>query len=145
MARNFTVPTGDVEYTINGVKVRYNFTDMVFLTDLSYVADKLESLQNKYGAVRETKQGIAARKEYVAINADAKAAIDKILGDGTAQAIYGERSICSLHDGVPLWVYLLDKIYYDIVQHAPEIETATSARMQEIMAKYDIPDGDAKS
>lgn len=139
MAKALTFETGVVEYEINGAAtVRFNPTDESFVSKLYEAFGKLDGLQGTHG------EGDAgdALKRFGDLDADMRATIDGLLGEGVADAAIPVNCY-SIADGLPVWCNLLLAILDEVTEAYEREFGKTDGRMKAhgekfnaMMAKY---------
>ena len=122
MAKTLTFETGVVEYDVNGMaKVRFNPTDSAFVERLYKAMTDLEARQGEFQEKVDDIGGDGGKMFAYASERDAemRAIIDGLLGDGVADALFPGMNCYALADGMPVWINLMLAI-------AEEVESAFS-------------------
>ena len=146
MAKNLNFETGVVEYEINGVaKARFNPTDVNFAQRMYSSFMELDSRQDEFQKRVEDIGDDSGEMFAYAQERDAemRAIIDGLLGEGVADALFPDMNCYALADGMPVWVNLMFAVAEEI-QGAFEGEQAKadprlrdiSDKNAELLAKY---------
>lgn len=136
MAKTLTFDTGVVEYSINGqATARFNPTDEGFVTKLYESFGSLDGLQD---SLAESGGGTQDTLEtFARLDADMRATIDGLLGEGVADALFPDMNCYAIADGLPVWMNLILALL-DEVSEAYEREFGkTDGRLKAHSAKYD--------
>lgn len=130
--------TGIVTYSINGKhEVHFNPTDYNMIERLFDTIETLDERQERYSAELEAAQDNRAAFEVVRkVDAEMRAEIDKVLGEGVADGVFEGMNVCALAGGMPVWANLLLALY-DVIQSVTEREVkTTSPRVQKYTQRY---------
>lgn len=146
MAKALNFDTGLVEYDINGMAtVRFNPADVAFAERLYKAFTDLEARQGEFQArvdeIGEDGEGMFAyAKER---DAEMRAIVDGLLGEGVADAIFPNMNCYALADGMPVWINLMLAVAEEVEQafdgerkRADPRARQLSAKNEELLAKY---------
>ena len=131
MAKQLSYDKGLVEYDINGdYTVSFNPTDEGFVAKLEETFGSLDELQGKLASDD-------VFSKFGELDAEMRAKIDGLLGDGASDALFGDMNCYAIADGLPVWMNLVLALL-DEVSEAYEREFGkTDARVKAHNAKYD--------
>lgn len=137
MGKSLSVQIGVVEYDINGAKVSFNPTDSEFVGKLYNIFDDMEKRQGEFQKrIDEADENPREILKYaVERDAEMRETIDGLLGEGSAQAIFGNMNTYALSDGLPAWLNLLFAIAEEIEAAFAESEKSGDPRMKEYDGK----------
>lgn len=135
---NFDI--GLIEYDINGqCKVRFNPSDAEFIQRFHDTAEKLDKRQDELE--NEVDQAGEDPKAMYALlskrDKAMRATIDDLLGDGVADALFGNMNCYALADGLPIWMNLVLAIADEINDNLDEEQAKADPRLKSYSKKYD--------
>ena len=98
---NINFETGVKSYTVNGVAnaIRFNPADGGFLKRLLGTFERMTELQKNVSPDED--DSLESLEKF---DADARAEIDALFGADTCGHIFGDVSLCSVADGLPVWM-----------------------------------------
>lgn len=130
MAKLIEFEKGLVEYDIGGaLTVRFNPTDEGFIAKIEDTFASLDGLQERLAEDGSFSQ-------FGELDAQMRAKVDGLLGDGAADALFEGMNCFAIADGLPVWLNLMLALM-DEVSDACEREFGrTDARFGEHKAKY---------
>lgn len=137
-AKQLTFNTGVVDYTINGsVHVRFNPADVSFTEAFYNAFMQLDGMQEQF---QEEIRAIGDDKgEFFAYarkrDADMRAIIDGLFGEGVADALFPGINCYAIADGLPIWVNFLFAIAEEIRDAYDEERAKSDPRMKQFDAK----------
>ena len=139
MGKLLSFETGVVEYDINGAaKVRFNPTDAEFTERLYRAFSALDAKQEGYrervSEIGDDREGMFeyARER----DAEMRAIIDGLLGEGVADALFPDMNCYALADGLPVWVNLMFAIADEIHDAYTTQEKKGDPRVKAYNQKY---------
>ena len=139
MAKTLTFDTGIVTYDLNGdASVRFNPTDASFVERLYRTFADLEAKQDEWQRQVEDigedgERMFAYAKER---DADMRHAIDALLGDGVADAVFPDINCYALADGLPVWVNLMFALAEEVERAYTAEQKKTDPRVKGYSDKY---------
>ena len=141
MAKTITFDTGIVEYEINGAAtVRFNPADEDFARKLYAMVDDLEAKQAEFERDEPSRD---AFERFGELDAEMRASIDDLLGDGVADSLFPNMNCYAMADGLPVWMNLVmalaDEVADAYVAERGKTDgrlSAHSRKYDEMMAKY---------
>ena len=136
--KDIVFDTGIVTYSVNGkCDVTFNPTDPIFVKRLYSVIEQLEKKQAEYESLFESnpepKALFDASEE---MNREMRELVDGIFDTPVCDKLFGNVSIYSLANGLPLWANLLFAIMDEIDMAIGKEEKATNPRIEKYTAKY---------
>lgn len=138
-AKTLTFDTGIVTYDLNGdASVRFNPTDASFVERLYRTFADLEAKQDEWQRQVEDigedgERMFAYAKER---DADMRRAIDALLGDGVADAVFPDMNCYALADGLPVWVNLMFALAEEVERAYTAEQKKTDPRVKVYSDKY---------
>ena len=131
MGKSLSFDTGVVEYDINGaVKARFNPTDESFAAKVEKSFDALEGLQDRL-------EGTDGLEGFAELDAEMRATIDGLLGDGVSDALFHDMNCYAIADGLPVWMNLMLALMDEITEAYEREFGKTDARVKSHGEKYD--------
>ncbi|MCI8469363.1 MAG: hypothetical protein HFJ75_07775 [Eggerthellaceae bacterium] len=140
MAKKLSFDTGVAEYDINGkVKVRFNPTDSGFVERLYKLFSDLEAKQGEFQErIDEIGEDGEAMFAYAAErDAEMRAMIDGLLGDGVAAALFPGMNCYALADGLPVWVNLMFALAEEVEKAYEDEQGRSDPRIRGYNKKYE--------
>lgn len=125
--------TGAKSYNVNGVAdaIHFNPADGGFLKRLLGTFEKMTELQKSVSP-----DDGDSLESLVKFDADASAEIDALFGEGTCHLIFGDVSLCSVANGLPVWMNFLLAIIDECDEAISEAKTSASPALQKYLKKY---------
>lgn len=131
--------TGIVEYTINDkATVSFNPTDTAFADRFYETMEKLEAqneeIKTQAESITEPRQLLDFMKSR---DASMRADIDALLGEGVADAVFGDMNCYSMAGGLPLWLNMFFAIAEEVGGAWDKEQKKTDPRLKSYQKKYD--------
>ena len=130
MAKALDFDKGLVEYEVNGdYTFSFNPTDEGFVAGMEEALGALEGLQGR----------IAGDKSFAAfreLDAEMRAIIDGLLGDGASEALFGGMNCYAIADGLPVWMNLFLALMDEVAEAYEREFGKTDARFKAHEEKY---------
>ena len=132
MAKTLTFETGLVEYEINGMATaRFNPTDETFARKLYKTVETLDGIQDR------TASGSTPFDTFGDLDAEMRAVIDDLLGEGVADALFQNMNCYAIADGFPVWMNLVMALVDEVTEAFVREFGKTDPRMASYSGKYD--------
>lgn len=130
---NINFETGVKSYTVNGMAnaIRFNPADGGFLKRLLGTFERMTELQKNVSP--DEGDSLESLEKF---NADARAEIDALFSEGTCHLIFGDVSLGSLANGLPVWMNFLLAIMDECDEAISEAKTSASPALQKYLKKY---------
>lgn len=139
-ATELNFDTGIKEFRINGaVTVHFNPTDTAFVERLYGAFTDLEKNQDEYQK-RIDEIGDDGEKLFEYANerdAEMRAIIDNLLGEGVADALFVNMNCYALSEGLPIWLNLMFVIAETIEKAFTTEQKKSDPRLKKFSKKYD--------
>lgn len=132
--------TGVVTYDLNGaVEVSFNPTDERFVERFYDTFTELESRQDEFQRrVDEIGDDGKALFEYARErDAEMRATIDALLGEGVADALFPDMNCYALADGLPVWINLMFAIADEVADGFKDQDGRADPRLKGYNKKYE--------
>ncbi len=135
--QELNISTGLVTYKVNDAcEVTINPTDVVFVEKLYDVFEALDEKQEAYKAEINAANKREVFKVARRMDEQLREMVNGVFGFDICTAVFGNMSVCSLADGLPLWANLLLG-FMDVVDDSFISEQKkTSARITKYSSKY---------
>lgn len=151
MAKTLSFETGLVEYDLNGsATVRFNPTDESFVSKLYDAFGKLDGLQAKLTDGGGDAGDVLRR--FGDLDAEMRATIDGLLGEGVADALFPGMNCYAIADGLPVWCNLMLALLDEVTEAYEREFGKTDGRIRAhgdkynaMMAKYGRRKGERKA
>jgi len=132
MAKLLQFETGVVEYDINGAAtVRFNPADETFTRKLYETVALLEGIQDR------TASDSTPFDSFGDLDAEMREAIDELLGEGVADALFPGMNCYAIADGFPVWMNLVMALVDEVTEAYAREFGKTDARIKAYSGKYD--------
>lgn len=130
--------TGVVEYKLNGAAtVRFNPTDSDFANRFY---DTLADLEGQQDSLRDAASSLDSTRDYFEFfkerDAEMRKAVDGLLGEGVADAVFAGMNCYALADGLPVWMNLMFAIADEIGEAMGAEQQKTDPRIKSYNKKY---------
>jgi hypothetical protein len=131
MAKTLSFETGLVDYDINGAYVaRFNPADESFAQKLYEMIQMLDDAQDGLSSSDGLFEGFGE------LDAQMRAAIDGLLGEGAAAALFPGMNCYALSGGLPVWVNLALALADEVAEAFAREYGETDARLASYTGKY---------
>lgn len=129
--KELSFETGVVEYQVNGGEViRFNPADNRFVERLHGLFEKLGSAQ------QEIPENEAVFERIREKEAEMRADIDGVFGEGTCRKVFPGVGVYALAGGLPLWANFLLAVLDEVERVMHEQQRAANPRVEKYMEKY---------
>lgn len=130
--------TGLVTYKVNGsCEITFNPGDIGFVKKLFDLFDRLSGRQEESEKLNEEElDGKALFEITDRMDADMRAEIDGLFGEGICAALFPNISVFALAGGFPLWANFCMAIIDEIDSSLAQEEQNARARVDKYMKKY---------
>ena len=130
--------TGLVTYKVNGsCEITFNPGDIGFVNKLFDLFDRLSGRQET--AEKKSNEEISAQDLFELTgqwDAEMRADIDGLFGEGVSKALFPEVSVFALAGGFPLWANFCMAVIDEIDGNLAQEEQKARARVDKYMKKY---------
>ena len=130
---NINFETGVKSYTVNGVDnaIRFNPADGGFLKRLLGTFERMTELQKNVSP--DDGDSLESLEKF---DADARAEIDALFGADTCGRIFGDVSLCSVAEGLPVWMNFLLAVMDECDEAISKAKASASPALQKYLKKY---------
>lgn len=131
--------TGVVDYTINGVTVSFNPTDMTFIDKFASVFDKLTEMQRAHTTGADAEEGDNhGIGFYVWQDTEMRAIINELFKKDICTPLFGNVNVWALNedDNLPLWFIVFSWLADQITESIKERGKGMPESIKKYTAKY---------
>ncbi len=138
MAEVIKFDTNLKEFSLNEqTSVFFNPTDMSFIERVFSTVEKLEAVDEAYGAAIDKVEDNAEVFDLAHAHDDEiRAQINALFGKDICTPVFGEMSVSAIADGFPVWANLLFAIIDKLDDSFMEEKKKTNPRLAKYTAKY---------
>lgn len=138
--RTLSFDEGAIEYDINGKATAvFNPSDAEFIKRFHDTVESLDARQDEMEAdVDKAGDDPAAMYELLsARDKSMRQSIDGLLGEGVADALFGDMNCYALADGLPVWMNLILAIADEVNDNLDAEQAKADPRLKAYTGKYD--------
>lgn len=130
--------TGLVTYKVNGIcEITFNPGDICFVKKLFDLFDRLSSRQEN--AEKKSNEDLIGQQLFELTDqwdAEMRADIDGLFGEGVSKALFPDVSVFALAGGFPLWANFCMAVIDEIDANLVQEEQKARVRVDKYMKKY---------
>lgn len=138
MSGTLNFSTGEQTFKVNDTaEIRFNPMDADFVQRFTYSLEDIDRIRENYkGKIIDDMDPKEAFKLSDSCNKEIRAEIDKVFGDGTCAAIFGNVNVNSMADNLPIWLNFYFAVLDVIENQASNANENAQVRLNEYKKRY---------